>query len=243
MYDLCVCDRSSEGSGFSRVCDGKMPASEIGVQKILYRWCFLVGVATSPRQNSLGLSVLLPRSIMIPLLWEERGRESGRSSGVLLLSAWGESSPTLPPTTIRQGPTYGDDSISSVCTQVDSWTRESSTRTSSKYLKSVPSPKMCCISLSKGGVCVCLAIPSHSGQKVHMTETAVRLSMRGESLEPVENTRMPPGHRWCKIKSVQHVWQMAASKEMKLNFSFRDGPSTWPWRQCKRAWFDWLCQE
>lgn len=140
MYDLCVCDRSSEGSGFSRVCDGKMPASEIGVQKILYRWCFLVGVATSPRQNSLGLSVLLPRSIMIPLLWEERGRESGRSSGVLLLSAWGEggreSSPTLPPTTIRQGPTYGDDSISSVCTQVDSWTRESSTRTSYKYLKS-----------------------------------------------------------------------------------------------------------
>lgn len=151
----CVCDRSSEDSGFSRVCDGKMPASEIGVQKILYRWCFLVGVATSPRQNSLGLSVLLPRSIMIPLLWEERGRESGRSSGVLLLSAWGESSPTLPPTTIRQGRTYGDDSISSACTQVDSWTRESSTRTSSKYLKSVPSPKMCCISLSKGGgVCI-----------------------------------------------------------------------------------------
>lgn len=38
---------------------------------------------------------------MIPLLWEERGRESGRSSGVVL-SAWGggreggrESSPTL----------------------------------------------------------------------------------------------------------------------------------------------------
>lgn len=139
--------------------------------------------------------------------------------------------------------TYGDDSISSACTQVDSWTRESSTRTSSKYLRSVPSPKKCCISLSQKGVCVCLAIPSHSGQKVHMTETAVRLSMRGESLEPVENTRMPPGHRWCKIKSVQHVWQMAASKEMKLNFSFRDGPSTWPWRQCKRAWFDWLCQE
>lgn len=33
MYGLCVCDRSSEGSGFSRVCDGKMPASEIGVSR------------------------------------------------------------------------------------------------------------------------------------------------------------------------------------------------------------------
>lgn len=42
------------------------------------------------------------------------------------------------------------------------------------------------LSLSQKGVCVCLAIPSHSGQTVHMTETAVRLSMRGESLEPVE---------------------------------------------------------
>lgn len=137
---------------------------------------------------------------------------------------------------------HGDDSISSACTQVDSWTRESSTRTSYKYLKSVPSPKMCCISLSKGVVCVCLAIPSHSGQKVHMTETAVRLSMRGESLEPVEyaHATRPPV---VQEQSVQHVWQMAASKEMKLNFSFRDGPSTWPWRQCKRAWFDWLCQE
>lgn len=34
---------------------------------------------------------------MIPLLWEERGRESGRSSGVLLLSAWGEEGGSLPP--------------------------------------------------------------------------------------------------------------------------------------------------
>lgn len=103
---------------------------------------------------------------------------------------------------------------------------------------------MCCISLSLSqGVCVCLAIPSHSGQKVHMTETAVRLSMREESLEPVEYAHATTHPATVQEQSVQHVWQMAASKEMKLNFSFRDGPSTWPWRQCKRAWFDWLCQE